>query len=608
MNTPPTNAAQVGIQYVRGKYTYPETALSDFQRFHEDRINTVMISMPWSHWENQPGTIDPVFLGNMAPVFLYAEQNSMSVVIASHINVNDGTDGNWQIPTWIQNMDEYIAPSSYLTVPEVRTEHVAYINRLIDATKNYPAVVGYVISKEAVSSTQWYVTNPTGRAIFDARWVGLIDNVQRVRQHMDVTDVTQYLAIGGNDQDPNYAAYTWANNGTVNLAEFWTETCDVIGNQGAAGLQRAGQWYPDTPKVRTEGRLYGAGMYDYDLAYDYEGLQNAAVSNMLAFYPWHVGEFSNPWNLTLQILDDRNDARGTPYYWALRDLASGVDSFETIDQADLPATDWTSQLAFDPTTASPGISSRWMGTGDIVGQKDRLPVQAPQSTIAATITLDIGEYVKRSVVAAHWVDSGVTAGDAFTFLARTDGDYDVILVAEMTGHSPVGSMIHVSGTEWRRYEVSFSELELTETEISQITTVGLYNFSSEAMNFDIDEFLIRQASLVMGDANGDGMVNLADLQILGDHWQLTTASWTEGDFTGDGNVNLADLQIIGDNWGYGTNVDMKLEDGLAATGMTIPEPESIVLMLSALITFACRRHVCNILTDAYVVFYDGSKT
>ncbi len=91
-----------------------------------------------------------------------------------------------------------------------------------------------------------------------------------------------------------------------------------------------------------------------------------------------------------------------------------------------------------------------------------------------------------------------------------------------------------------------------------------------------------------GDANGDGMVNLADLQILGDNWQSTTAAWAEADFTGDGVVNLSDLQIIGDNWGYGVSSDVSWDEALAQTA--IPEPAALTLMGLALPLVLRRRH------------------
>ncbi len=93
-----------------------------------------------------------------------------------------------------------------------------------------------------------------------------------------------------------------------------------------------------------------------------------------------------------------------------------------------------------------------------------------------------------------------------------------------------------------------------------------------------------------GDANNDGMVNLADLQILGDNWQSTTAGWGTADFTGDEAVNLADLQILGDNWGYGTGADISFDQALAQVGIVIPEPATIAFIGLAL-TLGLRRRV-----------------
>ncbi len=87
---------------------------------------------------------------------------------------------------------------------------------------------------------------------------------------------------------------------------------------------------------------------------------------------------------------------------------------------------------------------------------------------------------------------------------------------------------------------------------------------------------IGAAAFHPGDANGDGMVNLADLQILGDNWQSTTATWAQADFTGDGNVNLADLQILGDNWAYGVGPDLSFDEALAQ--VSIPEPATLLLL------------------------------
>ncbi|MCC6683404.1 MAG: PEP-CTERM sorting domain-containing protein [Phycisphaeraceae bacterium] len=86
------------------------------------------------------------------------------------------------------------------------------------------------------------------------------------------------------------------------------------------------------------------------------------------------------------------------------------------------------------------------------------------------------------------------------------------------------------------------------------------------------------AALHAGDANGDGLVNLSDLQILGDNWQSSGAIWDLADFSGDGTVNLSDLQILGDNWGFGVGPDISFDEALAQVGLAIPEPTSLMLL------------------------------
>lgn len=68
-----------------------------------------------------------------------------------------------------------------------------------------------------------------------------------------------------------------------------------------------------------------------------------------------------------------------------------------------------------------------------------------------------------------------------------------------------------------------------------------------------------------GDANGDGSVDLLDLDILGSNFGNTPATLAQGDFNGDNIVDLLDLDILGSNFG-------------ATSGMTlIPEPASCMI-------------------------------
>jgi hypothetical protein len=59
--------------------------------------------------------------------------------------------------------------------------------------------------------------------------------------------------------------------------------------------------------------------------------------------------------------------------------------------------------------------------------------------------------------------------------------------------------------------------------------------------------------LYPGDANLDGLVNVADLGILATYYddEETGHDWAEGDFNGDGVVNVADLGILATWYGFG---------------------------------------------------------
>jgi hypothetical protein len=80
-----------------------------------------------------------------------------------------------------------------------------------------------------------------------------------------------------------------------------------------------------------------------------------------------------------------------------------------------------------------------------------------------------------------------------------------------------------------------------------------------------------------GDANLDGVVDVADLGILASHWQLT-GFWTDGDFDNSGLIDVADLGILASNWQHGSDessAGASLQAALEGVGMAdlaIPEP------------------------------------
>jgi probable HAF family extracellular repeat protein len=98
-------------------------------------------------------------------------------------------------------------------------------------------------------------------------------------------------------------------------------------------------------------------------------------------------------------------------------------------------------------------------------------------------------------------------------------------------------------------------------------------------------FLLTPMTLMSGDANGDGRVDINDLTILLANFGQTGATWWQGDFTGDGTVDVNDLTIVLTNFGKGSSSSAP---GVAA----VPEPSTISLVLAAaasLLALAWRR-------------------
>lgn len=131
---------------------------------------------------------------------------------------------------------------------------------------------------------------------------------------------------------------------------------------------------------------------------------------------------------------------------------------------------------------------------------------------------------------------------------------------------------------------------------SHVTTViGTFtaDATSQAVNAVLEDkrnggisgIILTAINPLPGDANLDGQVSLADLDILGQNFG-SAGGWTDGDFNSDGQVTLSDLDILGQNFGAGTPGQA---EALAYTGQ-VPEPSSLALLgLGGLIMLQRRR-------------------
>ena len=88
-------------------------------------------------------------------------------------------------------------------------------------------------------------------------------------------------------------------------------------------------------------------------------------------------------------------------------------------------------------------------------------------------------------------------------------------------------------------------------------------------------------SPVPGDANGDGVVDVADLGVVGANFGSTNATLENGDFTGDGNVDVADLGILGANW--------TASQTTGNASALVPEPATLSLLAVSVLVVGRRR-------------------
>lgn len=194
-------------------------------------------------------------------------------------------------------------------------------------------------------------------------------------------------------------------------------------------------------------------------------------------------------NKLVSLLHHREGDSATPYYSALRDLASGVDSFEALGG---PLPESGSQgIDFNPSLAPAAVSKYWQGTGTLTAQKENLPPREEvESRSAARMTLQPGQSMSRSVIASHWQDSGVSSEDSFTFWAYTEKETSVDLIAA-AGDRTVRQTVTLKPLIWEVYRVSFESLGISNDDIAAIRSVGFDNRTQAAAEFLVDEFLIR---------------------------------------------------------------------------------------------------------------------
>ena len=88
-------------------------------------------------------------------------------------------------------------------------------------------------------------------------------------------------------------------------------------------------------------------------------------------------------------------------------------------------------------------------------------------------------------------------------------------------------------------------------------------------------------STVLGDADGDGVVDVADLGVLGANFNQSNMTIADGDFNDDGLVDVADLGILGANW--------SASQATGNASALVPEPATLSLLAMSVLVVGRRR-------------------
>jgi hypothetical protein len=153
----------------------------------------------------------------------------------------------------------------------------------------------------------------------------------------------------------------------------------------------------------------------------------------------------------------------------------------------------------------------------------------------------------------------------------TDGNLKEVFTVTTAGPSTVGPNL-TTGVSWSGVYNTDHSLGGTNARVAQ-----------QGANFDTFNSSLTK-TVLGGDANLNGTVNIGDFGILQANFNGSSKHWTDGDFNGTGTVNIGDFGILQANF----NSSLPAPGGGSIS--VVPEPASAVLaVLSACAVWGLRR-------------------
>ena len=152
--------------------------------------------------------------------------------------------------------------------------------------------------------------------------------------------------------------------------------------------------------------------------------------------------------------------------------------------------------------------------------------------------------------------------------ASIDGELNVELLGDFTPDHGDQFPVITAGTR----DGEFDAIDGIQV-AADLTLAPIYDYAGH-----IGLMLIAAAP---GDANFDGIVDVADLGILGANFNAADMQWDTGDFNLDNMTDVADLGILGANW----SASQTTGNGSAL----VPEPTTLSLLAVSVMMVGRRR-------------------
>ena len=204
----------------------------------------------------------------------------------------------------------------------------------------------------------------------------------------------------------------------------------------------------------------------------------------------------------------------------------------------------------------------YTGAGTVYFEGDLRPGNSP-----GTVTFD-GDVVLGTTSTTQ-IELGETSDQLLVDgNASIDGDLNVELLGGFTPDHGDQFPVITAGTR----DGEFDTIEGIQV-AADLTLAPIYDYADH-----IGLMLIAAAP---GDANFDGIVDVADLGILGANFNAADMQWNTGDFNLDSMTDVADLGILGANW----SASQTTGNGSAL----VPEPATLSLLAVSVLMVGRRR-------------------